>query len=607
MRQFASPNASEAAVSGSAIQSLTRIWPQLTALLLGLSLTLSYAPFGYWWWMPLALTGLLALISQLPLSRLTSVGWWFGAGWFGAGVSWVHVSIDQFGGLPLIGSLTVMALLTAYLALYPMLGCWLLSKLLAGRTLHLASLGAVIGALFTLTEWLRGHLFTGFGWLSVGYSQTTGPLAKLAPLIGEVGISMALWLIAGQLLWLCQALFQILWQARLHPRLQPRSLLSKTAAVQWLSFVALVVAAQTEYIHATDKTVKIALIQGNIKQELRWAPELAWPTMLKYLDLTRPHWDADIVIWPESAVPELEHAAQDFLQMLDKAAQYNNSSVVTGIVDYQIDGKAIYNALIVLGRQHPEPTSSATSNTPSTTNSPLPADDTSNEPSTQGPNTSEINSVNSGESNFSPIYQAEFKHSTPLVGPSSYAYGHRNRYLKHHLLPIGEFIPFEQTLRGIAPLFDLPMSSFTRGDYKQPPLIANGYQLQAAICYEIAFADQVAANFAPSHDFILTVSNDAWFGHSIGPLQHMQIAQMRALELGRPVLRATNNGVTGVILPNGQQHTIAQFTQAVLTSDVAIYRGETPYSRWPQWPIYGLACLILAVALASYRCKNRIR
>jgi apolipoprotein N-acyltransferase len=164
------------------------------------------------------------------------------------------------------------------------------------------------------------------------------------------------------------------------------------------------------------------------------------------------------------------------------------------------------------------------------------------------------------------------------------------------LLPIGEFVPFQELLRPLAPLFNLPQSSFSQGNYVQPNLVANQVATLPLNCFEIAFPHQLAANFTQQTQMLLTVSNDAWFGNSHGPHQHFEIARMRALEFGRPLVRATNNGVTGVINHLGAITAIApQFEEIVLKAEVNFVSGYTPYSQWPRLILALLIILPLAL------------
>jgi len=185
------------------------------------------------------------------------------------------------------------------------------------------------------------------------------------------------------------------------------------------------------------------------------------------------------------------------------------------------------------------------------------------------------------------------------------SYGNANRYQKHQLLPVGEFVPFENLLRPLAPLFNLPMSSFSRGGYQQPNLEANGSNLAMAICYEIAFAGQVRSNTYDDTDYLVTISNDTWFGDSHGPWQHMQIARMRAMELGKPLLRATNNGVTAAVDEHGNYIALApQFKATTLSTNVYGVLGSTIFNTIGNWGAIILALLGLLPIIATKRTKK---
>lgn len=496
----------------------------LLSFLCALPLTFAYAPFDLWF-LPFLCLPLFFWINQevTPKQALRS-GFCFGLGWFGAGISWVHVSIDQFGGMPLVVSILLMALLCAYLSIYPALSLYVARKLLPTGRLWLW----LIPSCWLVFEYLRGVVLTGFPWLSLGYTQLTSPFSSLATVIGETGLSFSVVLIAI-------ALYNLSQKSHRFFAIAVLVVYSGTTA-----FVA-----QQQWLTETNKTASTVLVQGNIAQDIKWNPEQEWPTMLKYADLSRPHYGADIVLWPEAAVPAVEPLALEYLSNLDRAFTHNGSSLVTGIINYNFETKEFFNTLVVAGKKY--------------------ADDTD----------------------------------------GHYHYPHANRYYKHHLLPIGEFVPFGEILRPIAPLFNLPMSSFTRGDYVQQNLTANGFKLLPLICFEVAFTDQLAASFNEQTQILLTVSNDAWFGNSHGPHQHLQIAQMRALEYGRPMLRATNNGVTAIINHQGKvTDQLPQFVEGVLTGDVAIVEGLTPFSRFGNLVFWLLIAIgLMPKAIASFKAK----
>lgn len=171
----------------------------------------------------------------------------------------------------------------------------------------------------------------------------------------------------------------------------------------------------------------------------------------------------------------------------------------------------------------------------------------------------------------------------------------RQYYRKRHLVPFGEYFPVPNGVRKWMRMMNLPFSDLTAGADMQPLLVAaNGTKIAVAICYEDAFgAEQLYA--VPEAEVLINVSNDGWFGDSIAPHQHLQIARMRSLEVGRAAVRATNTGISAFIGPHG--HILKsgpQFVPVTLTMDVEPRKGSTPYADRGNLPIIGLCLLIVA-------------
>ena len=179
-------------------------------------------------------------------------------------------------------------------------------------------------------------------------------------------------------------------------------------------------------------------------------------------------------------------------------------------------------------------------------------------------------------------------------------------YRKRRLVPFGDYVPFESALRGLIGFFDLPMSRGTPGAEPQPHLKAAGWDLAMAICYEIAYPKAVAEH-GRGADVLVTVSNDTWFGASIGPLQHAQMARMRAIENGKYLLRATNNGVTALIDDRGAVVAeLPQFEQGVLTGTVQATSGSTPFARFLNAPLLSVLGIVAAgLGVVSVRRRRK--
>lgn len=172
------------------------------------------------------------------------------------------------------------------------------------------------------------------------------------------------------------------------------------------------------------------------------------------------------------------------------------------------------------------------------------------------------------------------------------------QYDKQRLVPFGEYVPLEAQLRGLIDFFDLPMSNFSRGAPGQGPLQAGNHRVGPLICYEIVYPELVAKS-AQQAELLVTISNDSWFGASIGPLQHLQMARMRALENGRYLLRGTNNGVSAIIDHRGQTVSrTEQFVESTLVGEAQVMLGNTPFTSFGSLPLLlGLGMLLASMGL----------
>lgn len=178
-------------------------------------------------------------------------------------------------------------------------------------------------------------------------------------------------------------------------------------------------------------------------------------------------------------------------------------------------------------------------------------------------------------------------------------------YHKQRLVPFGEYIPLEGLLRGLLPFFDMPMTSFSSGGNQQSPLKVQQSRLGPLICYEIAYPE-LARIMSKKSDFLITISNDGWFGHSAGPLQHFDIVRMRAKENGREIIRSTNNGISAIINTQGLVRTqIPQFTAGVLQGEIHTYQGQTPYNQTGSWPILSFCILLLSLCGYLYYAQEK--
>ncbi|MFP4062563.1 MAG: apolipoprotein N-acyltransferase [Halochromatium sp.] len=497
----------------------------LLALLSGALMVPSFAPFHLY---PLAVLSLLGFYRALrgrTGADAFRLGWLFGVALFGVGVSWVRISLNEFGNMPALIANLLMLLFVAAMALYYGLCAWLIRLLeqwLANRAAPVwAGPLLVFPALWVLVEWLRGWLFTGFPWLLAGNGQLDGPLAGLAPVLGVHGLSLAVAVSAG-----------LLW-GLLHWSGQPRRRAAAGLALLWLFAAMLGLLQWTRPAPAVEqRSLQVSLIQGNVDQAVKWDADGLMPTLDIYLTLTRAHLDSDLIVWPETAIPEFFHRVEEpLLTSLGETARAAGAEVVIGLPVMIPDGR-YYNALVSLGNAE-------------------------------------------------------------------------DQYFKRHLVPFGEFLPFKRQLRPLIDWFEVPMSDFSRGRAERPLLRVGDWPAGASICYEAVFPEEVREAL-PEAAFLINVSNDAWFGDSLAPHQHLQFARLRALETGRWLVRATNTGISAIIDPRGRvQARLPLFERAALTGTLEARAGATPFVRFGSRPtLAGAGLMLLAALLLGARGRS---
>ncbi len=472
----------------------------IVALLGGALFSLSLSPLGFW---PLAFASPVALYAATQegsVRRTIFRFYLYNVGLFGVGISWIFVSINEYGNASvfLSGILVLLFVLAYSLICVPQSAIY--ARYLRAKGMFGVS---AFSGLWVLQEWFRSWFLTGFPWLFAGYGAMGTPLENIAPIAGVFGVSLVAVFIGTSL----------------YVAVEHRSWRMLTPAL------ALVLASLSAgYLSFTrhERTVSVSLIQGNIDQHVKWYPHNQKPIIDLYRNASETEWGRDLVVWPEAAITLFHEQATDVLEDLDRRASMSGSALVLGIPDRHESG-GFQNTVMVVGE---------------------------------------------GE----------------------------GQYVKRRLVPFGEYVPLEDYLRGLIGFFDLPMSRNLMGPAEQPPLIAGGNRLSLSICYEVVYPDLVRSS-VESPDLLVTVSNDTWFGSSIGPWQHFQMARMRALENGRAMIRATNNGVTALVDYRGEvQASLPQFEAGILRGDVEVRSGATPFSRVGSNPVLCFCLLLVGIA-----------
>lgn len=480
------------------------------APLLGLAATFGYAPYGQWYVTVVALALLLTLASRASPGRAALLGWLYGFAHFASGVYWVYISTHIYGGAPAwLGALLAVTL-SAYLALYPALVLGVSARLGWFRS---PAGWAGVPALWVLLELLRGWVYSGFPWLSLGELTVDLPLSRLAPLAGVHGLSAAVALAAF-------ALFRLGLEHDRRRRIA-------AAAVLLAPLLTLLLPRPSAWTEADGAPVPVALVQSNIKQDEKWQPHMRYEALVRHWRLTQKAWPAALVVWPEVALTQPWHQLKDgYLADLQRQAESRGATILLGILVFD-ERDAHYNSVVAVGAA-------------------------------------------------------------------------RGRYDKRHLVPFGEYFPIPDFLRPLMDVLGTPYSDFAFGREDQPLLRLDSHAVEVSICFEDVFGDEIRRR-ARDAAYLVNVTNDAWFGASSAPHQHLQFSRLRAMENGRWMLRAANTGISALISPDGEiVQRARQFEQDVLRGEAEPRRGVTPYQRWGDAPLWILSAL-LAVAAALWQ------
>jgi apolipoprotein N-acyltransferase len=300
------------------------------AFLAGATAVLGFSPLDYFFAVLGALVALVHLLVSAQTRRAAfAIGYLFGLGLFVAGVSWIYISLNRYGAMPApIAAFATLAF-CAFLALFPATAAWLEARLAAGATPALRA-ALTIPAAWTLLEWLRGWILTGFPWLSMGYATIDDALGGYAPLGGVYATGMVLVSAAG-LVW-CIA----------------------TGAARWIAATALAVLLaagfglrMVQWTQPAGEPTTVSLLQGNVPQEMKFDPARYERTLQAYAELAEGS-RARLIVLPETALPRfLDRVDPAYLERLSAAARRNSGDLLLGVPTSR--GEDYYNSVISLG------------------------------------------------------------------------------------------------------------------------------------------------------------------------------------------------------------------------------------------------------------------
>jgi apolipoprotein N-acyltransferase len=503
------------------------------------------------WWVSIAAQ--VVLVAQLARCatprQAFALGAVFATGWLASTFGWLFIAMHTYGGLPAVLAVLAVLLLAAVLGLYYALAC------AAWRAWARGPWQQVLGfaVLWTLAELARSQWFTGFGWGAIGYAHVQGPLAWLAPWVGVFGVG---------------------------------AVAAGLAAALAVAYTGRKGCTDAQQGGTQTDTPRTAGAWGRAAWGRGWLPLLSLGALVLALPLLPAIQGAQ---WTQSQGRLSVTLLQGNIPQDEKfqpgsgvplALQWYAEQLTASTSDLVV---APETAIPLLPQQLPEGYLHALAG------------------HFDRPGPAALVGI--------PLGSYEEGYTNSVIGLQA-EQARPWRYDKHHLVPFGEFIP--PWFKWFTAMMNIPLGDFNRGDVAQPPFEVRGQRLGAHICYEDLFGEELAQRFrdpARAPTVFVNLSNIGWFDNSLAIPQHLSIARMRALELQRPFVRATNTGATVVIDHHGQvQAALPVLTRGVLTSSVEGRSGTTPYAwwaaRWGLWPLW-LLCTVVAGLLLWQRKRLR--
>ena len=301
----------------------------LLLILAGAVSTLAFQPFNI---VPILFVSFAMLLYSWAHSTAKQAlfnGWFFSMGLQCAGVSWIYFSLHYHGSAPPLLAALIILLLAAYLSLYPAILAYLIRRYCSHVSMRW-QLVLLLPLAWGVAEWLQGIVMTGFAWMQPGYALIDTPWAGFAPLLGNHAVGVFMLMSVGALLAI---------------------ILNKLSRGAMLVLLLLLVGSgwilkQIEWTERLDQPVKVSLVQGNVPQHLKWKRSMKHTTLQRYHELSVAQQDADLIIWPETAVPGYRHLLPDYLDRVKQDMKQQGSDLLLGIFVKRPDRPGYYNSLV---------------------------------------------------------------------------------------------------------------------------------------------------------------------------------------------------------------------------------------------------------------------